>query len=444
MENTVRLNKNPGARWKLVWKCVVVGVVGGLVASLYRIGIDGGTDFAVSTYSFIKDNPIYIPVWIIISLIAGYVIYRIVKWEPYCSGSGVPQVKGNVMLGIKMDGLRILASRFSGGILASLFGLSVGREGPSIHVSAAAAKEVSDVLGKDELERRLLITSGAAAGLSAAFNAPISGMIFALEEIHHSFSEHVLLAGIAASLSADIVSSYIFGMTPVLDFMDVPEIELGVYWWFVPVSIAAGALGWLMNTTFLQMQALFNKMPMWLSISIALMIALPIGMYLPDALGSGEGLVGIAERAEVSIGMILVLLVVKIVFSGTSFGSGVPGGIFMPILAVGALGGSAIGMVMVQFGMPSSYVCNCAAYCMAGTLASSLRAPVTAIMLVTEMTATLVHLLPVAVCVLIAYVVSGMMGSRPIYDILLENYLEKNPDALDNAGEPLSKLMCEV
>ena len=80
---------------------------------------------------------------------------------------------------------------------------------------------------------------------------------------------------------------------------------------------------------------------------------------------------------------------------------------------------------------------------MAGTLASSLRAPMTAIMLVTEMTAMLIHLLPVAVCVLIAYVVSGFMGSKPIYDVLLGDYLNRNPDALKDADEPLSKLGCE-
>ncbi|MCK9322776.1 MAG: ClC family H(+)/Cl(-) exchange transporter [Candidatus Methanomethylophilaceae archaeon] len=436
-------SNNPRARWKLIWKCVLIGLAGGLMVSLYRIGIVSGTDFAISTYSFMEHNPIYIPIWVVFSFVVGYVIYRIIKWEPSASGSGVPQVKGNVMLGLKMNGFKVLLARFSGGLLGGLFGLSVGREGPSIHISAATAKPISDKIGKDEFEKRLLITSGAAAGLSAAFNAPISGMVFALEEIHHSFSEYVLLAGIAASLSADLVASYIFGMTPVLDFMDVPEVALDVYWWFIPISIAAGILGWLMNFSFIKMQNFYRKFPPWLAPGIALLIALPIGMYLPDALGSGEGLVGIAEKAEIGIGMIFILLVTKILFSSSSFGCGVPGGIFMPILAVGALGGSLIGLVMVYFGMPSLYVCNCAVYCMAGTLASSLRAPMTAIMLVTEMTAMLIHLLPVAVCVLIAYVVSGLMGSKPIYDVLLGDYLNRNPDALKDADEPLSKLGCE-
>jgi len=399
------------------------------------MGMSYGVDFAISVYAFLRENIIYIPLWIGSAVILGFVIYRVTVWEPSASGSGIPQVKGNIMFGLKMNWLKILIARFSGGILGSLFGLSVGREGPCVHIGAAAAKPFSDKIGNKETEKRLLITSGAAAGLSATFNAPISGMIFAMEEIHHSFSEYVLISGITASLAADVVSSYIFGMTPVLDFMNIPQVNLDTCIWFIPVGITAGIVGWLMNFSFASVQALYKKVPAWERPVIAILIALPIGLFLPDALGGGEDLVRIAEEAKIGIAMILVLLITKIIFSSTSFGSGVPGGIFMPILACGALAGTAVGLVASEMGMPHEYVCNCAVFCMAGTLASSLRAPVTAIFLVTEMTGVFVHFLPVAVCVLIAYVVSGFMGAHPIYDTLLEDYLQEHPEAKDGAGE---------
>ena len=166
-------------------------------------------------------------------------------------------------------------------------------------------------------------------------------------------------------------------------------------------------------------------------------------MFIPEALGGGEEAVEIAERAEVGLLFMITLLAVKIVFSCTSFGSGVPGGIFMPILAIGALGGASIGMIMTEFGMPSAYVCNCAVMCMAGTLASSLRTPVTAVMLITEMAGSLIHLLPLAICVLIAYAASGRLKTRPIYRLLLTDIMEKDQSLQENAGPTMSQLIEE-
>jgi H+/Cl- antiporter ClcA len=445
MERNASNSGEKHARWDLAWKCIIIGLLAGFMACLFRLGIDYGTNFAVFMYAFLKENPIYIFPWVVLALFSGFLIYRVIKWEPSSSGSGVPQVKGNVMFGFRFNAPKVLMARFSGGFLGGLFGLSVGREGPSVHIGAATAKVTSDHMGGDELEKRLLITSGAAAGLAAAFSAPISGMVFALEEIQHSFSKYVFLAGIAGSLAASLIAVYIFGLTPILDFMDVPDLAINDYWWLIPCGMLAGVLGWTMNYSYIKMRALYGRLPGWLAPGVVILIALPIGIYFPETLGSGEGLVGIAEKAEIGIAMILTLLIVKLFFSTSSFGCGAPGGIFMPILAVGALGGAAVGIVMTKIGMPNELVCNCAIYCMAGTLASSLRAPVTSIVLVTEMTGTLTHLLPVAICVFIAYVISGRVGTQPIYDVLLDDYVKKNPDVKEGAGESMEDLMkCEA
>ncbi|MCQ2079224.1 MAG: chloride channel protein [archaeon] len=324
-----------------------------------------------------------------------------------------------------------------------MFGLSVGREGPSVHVGASAAQPVARRIADDELEERILITSGAAAGLSAAFSAPISAMVFALEEIHHSFSEYVLIAGLASAVAADIVASLMFGTVPVLDFMPVPDFGLEIYVWIIPCGVMAGGLGCLMNRSYIGVRDLFRRIPVRYVLPVAFLIALPVGLFMPDAIGGGEDLVALAEKAEVGLLFITTLLVVKLVFSCTSFGSGVPGGIFMPILAIGALGGSALGLVMVEFGMPEQYVCNCVVLCMAGALASSLRTPVTAVLLVTEMTASLVHLLPLAICVLVAYAVSGLLRTRPIYRLLLTDLVERNPRITEESGKKLSQLIRE-
>ncbi len=435
--------RDPRPRWRILWKCVLIGTLSGLMVSLYRMALYESHGAALEIFSFLRDNPVYIVLWIACAMGAGYLIYRLIRWVPASSGSGIPQVKGNVMLGHRIRGIPILIARFIGGVIGALFGLSVGREGPSVHIGAAAAEPIAKRVSDDELEERILLTSGAAAGLSAAFSAPISGMAFALEEIHHSFSEYVLIAGLTAAVMADVVASIIFGMDPVLAFVTVPDIELNIYFWLIPCGIAAGLLGWLMNKSYMYVRSLFKRIPGWMGLSIALLIALPVGLFIPEALGGGENAVELAERAEMGLIFMITLLAVKIVFSCTSFGSGVPGGIFMPLLAIGAVGGAAVGMAMEDIGMPEEYVCNCAVMCMAGTLASSLRTPVTAVLLVTEMTASLIHLLPLAICVLIAYTVSGFLKTRPIYRLLLNDIVESDPSLQEGAGKTMGELIRE-
>jgi H+/Cl- antiporter ClcA len=430
--------------WHLVILCMIVGLVAGTATVIYRFIINSGTSFARSMYACIADNPILIVPWVAAALVGGYIIHMLIVWEPTAAGSGIPQVKGYVSLGLRMRSWHILISRFIGGTIGGFFGVSVGREGPSVHIGSASGKLIADRMRDNDEERRCMVTGGAAAGISAAFNAPLSGIVFALEEVHHNFSAPVLLSAMAAAMVADIVSSFVFGLTPVLDFVTIPTMGIEAYYWIIPVGLAAGLLGALINYIFIHSQNVYARLPSWAGPAIAICIALPVGIFMPDALGGGENLVKIAEHAEIGIASMALLLAVKIVFTGTSFGSGIPGGIFMPILAIGALCGATIGLIAVNTGMPSEYVPDCAVICMAGTMASSVRAPVTAILLTTEMTGSLIHLLPLTACVLVAYLVSGLVHARPIYDVLLDGYLSKHPDAENESGEPLAGAICSL
>lgn len=386
-------------------------------------------------YATIATQPLLLIPWAISIVAVGYLVYRLIRWEPTASGSGIPQVKGTAMLDLKMPWTKVLVARLGGGILCGLFGLSLGREGPSVHLGAATAKSVADKCSRDNVEGRCMITGGAAAGISAAFNAPISGVVFALEEIHHNFSSVVLLCALTAALAGDLVSMAIFGLVPILQFVTIPALTLPDYIWLIPLGFVIGLLGAGINQLLINSYRLYTKLPAWTAPVCALAIALPFGIYMPEVLGGGEGLVRLAEEAETGIALVIGLLVAKIIFTTTSFGSGVPGGIFMPILAIGALGGGAVGLAAVACGMPHMYVPDFAVLGMAGAFASSVRAPITAIMLITEMTGSLVHLLPLAVCVLIAYLVSGLLRTRPIYDVLLEHYLGRHPEAATSDGK---------
>jgi H+/Cl- antiporter ClcA len=418
-------------KWSIAVKGLLVGLVAGLLAVLYRLGIEYGTETAIKTYAYLKIHPILIFPWLAAIIGVGLLTAWLIKLEPMATGSGIPQVEGVVLFGMKMKWYTILGVRFVGGFLGSFFGLSVGREGPSIQIGAAGGQLVAKGLSKNRrIEENYLITGGAAAGLSAAFNAPLSGMVFALEEVHRSFSPLILLSATTASLTADFISKTFFGLKPVLDFTTIPQLPIRLYLWLIPLGIISGLAGSLINKSLLALQMLYNRLPAPLRPCIALLIALPCGLFLPQVLGSGQNLIMLSESTRSGCMLLFLFFAVKLLFTSTSFGSGVPGGIFMPILAVGALCGSMLGIAATHFGLPAQYIPDFAVCAMAGALSSSVKAPVTSILLTAEMAGSLIHMLPVATCSFIALLLSDILKVDPIYEALLERFVEKNGKSL--------------
>lgn len=407
-------------KWNLAGKGVLVGVVSGFLVVLYRLGIEFGTEKAIEAYAFMKGNPLYLIPWIGLVLLVGFLVHLLVKWEPFAKGSGIPQIEGIVLLGMKMKWFSILIVRYLAGIMSSFFGASLGREGPSIQIGASGSQAIAKKISRNKLEENCLITAGASAGLSAAFSAPLSGIMFSLEEIHRSFSPNILIAATTAALTADVVSKYVFGLKTVLSFVDITQLQISSYFWLPVIGIVSGLIGVLVNKSLLKAGEWYGRLPAILRPMLAFLIALPCGLLLPDVLGGGQNLIQISEEAKTGIALMMVYLVVKIVFTCTSFGSGIPGGIFMPILAIGAVCGNITGTAATHLGLSEQYIpvfCVCA---MAGVLSGAVKAPITSILLMAEMTGSLVHLLPVAAVAFIALLTSDLLNTSPIYEVLRE------------------------
>lgn len=414
-------------RWLVAAQGILCGLVAGILVVGYRLAIQYGTIFAGKAYLWLKANPLGLLAWAAAVVVSSFLLTYLIRWEPSASGSGIPQTEGTLLWGLPIRWFPVLCVRYMGGILCSLFGLSLGREGPSIHIGAAAAKAVSSKTSKNSVEENSLITSGAAAGLSAAFNAPLSGMMFALEEIHKSFSPTVLLTASTAALTSDAVAKYWFGLRPVLDFTHVNEIPLKDYPWLLPLGLVSGLIGVIINRSLLAFQVFYGKIPELFRPMLALILALPCGIFLPLSLGGGANTIKFAETASGSLKILVILLIVKILFTSTSYSSGVPGGIFMPILTMGALGGGIFARLMVAAGLlPSNLTAVFTVLAMAGALTAAVKAPITSILLVVEMSGSLVHMLPVAATALISLLVSDALHTKPIYPALLERYMIKH------------------
>lgn len=419
-------------KWLVALKGILTGMIAGLLVVLYRLGIEYGYESTIKIFSYIKLHPLYIIPWVAAAVCLGLLIAWLIKLEPMAAGGGVSQVEGQVLYGLRMKWYSILAVRYIAGFLSSFFGVALGPEGPSVQIGASGSQALAKKICKNKLEENYLITGGAAAGLAAVFNAPLSGIVFALEEIHRSFSPLILIAATTASITADIVSKLFFGLTPVLDFRTLPQFPVSLYLWLIPIGVLSGLAGALINKSLLIFQLLYRKLPPKLRPVIALVIALPCGLFLPQVLGGGQNLIQFAENINSGLGVLLIFFIVRILFTSTSFGSGIPGGIFMPILAIGALAGSMLGLIAVHFGMPAEYIPDFTVCAIAGALTGSVKAPITSIILTAEMTGSFVHLMPAAACSFIALFISDILKVTPIYEALLERIVESNEKTIRN------------
>ncbi|WP_225426427.1 ClC family H(+)/Cl(-) exchange transporter [Lacticaseibacillus saniviri] len=410
--------KQPRLRFAV--KGLTVGIVVGIVVSSFRWLIEHGLDWALHWYQhFTWPTALGL---LGLNLLIGILIAQLLKQEPDIAGSGIPQVEGQLQGELDLSWWSILWRKFVGGILALSAGLFLGREGPSIQLGAAVGQGLSEWQHDRGSDRRIMIASGAAAGLAAAFNAPIAGSLFVLEEIYHNFSPLVWLSSLASAIGANFISLYIFGERPVLHLVYPKALPIDAYWHLLLLGVALGLLGKVYQWVLL-------RLPDWYALThiprryqglIPLVAVIPIGFLTPQLLGGGNQLIIQLGQQMPSVLTLLGIFAIRFVFSMVSYGSGLPGGIFLPILSLGAIIGAIYAQSMVGLHLlPAMYAVNFVIFAMAGYFAAIGKAPFTAILLVTEMVGNLKLLMPLAVVALIAYLVLDGLHGDPIYEALL-------------------------
>lgn len=252
---------------------------------------------------------------------------------------------------IDMTWGKVILGKFFGGVLSIGSGLSLGREGPSVQLGAAVGQGFSRVFKRIKVEEKYLITGGASAGLAAAFNAPLAGVMFALEEVHKNFSPLVLLTTLSAALSSDFIASSLLGENPIFNLSIIKELPLSLYFYIIILGVILGVLGAIFNKVILKTQNLYSSqtwLPKEFYIILPLIFSIIVGILLPQALGGGHELINLLMKTSFSIKILIIIVVVKFLFTMASYESGAPGGIFLPLLAVGALIGNVYGITLVH------------------------------------------------------------------------------------------------
>ncbi len=415
METESVLKRIKSFKYIILLEGIAVGFFSGIVVSFFRLFIEKAealrNEFINQEISFLTPIPF---------ICAGIIIYLCIRFEKNACGSGIPQVKAELAGQWESCWWKIILTKVTGTVAAIGIGLSVGREGPSVQIGAMAGKGFSRLTGRLRTEERLLITAGSGAGLAAAFNAPLAGVVFSLEEIHKNLSMEVLLASMSAAICSDFVSAYIFGFSPVFSVTPNQILPLKAYWLILLLGIILGILGALYNIGIKYIQKAYRLLRFdWLKILVPIICTAILCYEFPYVLGGGSHLVDILSENRFTVAMLLLLLVTKYVFSMISFGSGTPGGIFLPLLVLGSL----LGALFAKITGYDMYIDNFIILGMAGYFSAIVKAPVTGIILISEMTGSLSHLLSLTFISLVSYTVSDIMRSQPVYEQLLDNLL---------------------
>lgn len=416
-------------RLRLFAEGIATGIFAGLVICFFRAALAVVEQLRFSFYLRKWVCPWdYHVIWLTIIVLICFALNWLRRKEPMAAGSGIPQVKG-VLLGVmKLRWFSVLWVKIIGGVLGIGAGLSLGREGPSIQLGAVAAQGLSRFLGRTKIEERYLMTSGASAGLAAAFNAPLAGVIFALEELHRNFSIMVLLPTMAAAFTATLLSRTIFGRGAIFVFDNLQLLPFHYYGIVIVVALVVGVAGVIFNKGLLSVGKFYSlpcfKNPL-ARIAFALFCSVVLGYTMPEVLGGGAEMINNLAKAPVSLQMLLLLLVLKFGFTLISYGCGTPGGFFLPMLVIGALCGSVCAGILLALNIISPiYAANIVVISMTALFASSVRAPITGTVLIMEMTGSYQQLLSLAIAAMVAFVVAELCHSKPIYEELLHRSLK--------------------
>ncbi len=241
------INRKQKYKYLLILDGTIVGVLSGAITILYRLAIDRAERYSEWIRNLASSGIGYVVLWFAILMALSMIVNYLLKWEPMISGSGIPQVEAEISGYLKSNWLKTLSAKFAGGVLCLFAGLSLGREGPSIQMGAMSGKALSFKLHRNRSEEKYLMTCGASAGLAAAFNAPLAGIMFALEEVHKNFSAYVLAPVMIASIVADFLSKYISGLDPVFHFTIENPIPLKYYWMIIIFGVLVGLLEWVIT-----------------------------------------------------------------------------------------------------------------------------------------------------------------------------------------------------
>ena len=354
------------------------------------------------------------------SLVTGILLSR---YFPNARGSGIPQTKTALFIRDGFIAFRTVLGKFSMSAISLASGIALGREGPSVQVSAGIASVLGRRLGLSTSSVKALLPVGASAALAAAFNTPIAAVLFTLEEVMGDMHAPVLGSIVLASATSWIVLHLLLGDEPLFHvpaYQLVHPVEFGVY-------AVLGVVGGLVSVAFVKLllwqRKHFLKLPrftQWWQPAVGGLTVGILGWFFPKVLGVGYNFVSQALNGEMLIRTMALLVLLKLVATATCYASGNAGGIFGPSLFIGAMLGGTVGGV--AHNLWPDYTGSVGAYALVGmgtAFAGIVRVPLTSVIMIFETTRDYSIIVPLMISNLISYLISSRLQVESVYEALL-------------------------
>lgn len=414
----------------LFWS-LIVGALTGIVAALFQICIAKVQDSREILIGMLPQVPALLLIAsVIFSAVLVYLAFLLVRrLAPETGGSGVHEIEGALDDVRPIRWKNVLPVKFLGGMLSLGGGMVLGREGPTIHMGGNIGKMVADIFKAGREEAHALIAAGAGGGLTAAFNAPLAGILFVFEEMRPEFKYNFLSVQsvIIASAASDIALRSIMGQSPDIEMTVLATPPLTSLWIFLIFGFLFGIFGVVFNFLLVRTLDFFSNMKGPAFTLTGLYVGAFIGLLAwlyPDIVGGGYKVIPKALSGTIPVTMLLLLFFARFGTTMVSYGSGAPGGIFAPMLALGTLFGMWYGNI--AHGLRPDLVVRPELFAVAGMAAlfcATVRAPLTGIALTIEMTGNYSMILPLIVTCLTATLVAEGLGGKPVYTVLLRRAL---------------------
>lgn len=403
---------------------LVVGVAAGLAGALYRLSLMAADNLRNVVIAWAQGRAaLGFVIVVAMCAAAAYVAALLVRrLSPHASGSGIPHVESVLRGEASPAKFILLPIKFVGGVLAIGGGLALGREGPSVQIGAVIGHLTGVLFRREWVDCRALLAAGAGAGLATAFNAPMAGAVFVLEELVQRFEHRIAMSALAASSTAIATAHFVLG-----DHMEFPMPQVHdpvtatgpIYLVF---GVAMGLLGvfynWLLLSTMAAYDG-FTRFPVEIRAGLTGALVGAIAWFAPNLVGGGDVITHATLHGGEDIFFLPFVLALRFGLGSASYAAGTPGGLFAPMLALGAMAGLLFGVAagLIFPGIPVQPY----AFALVGMTAlftAAVRAPLTGIVLVTEMSGAVSLLLPMLVACFTAMLTPTLMGSAPIYDSL--------------------------
>jgi CIC family chloride channel protein len=396
---------------------IVIGVMAGLSAVAFALAID---TFSRALFGISPSALRLLLVPTVVSIASGVLL----AWVfPDVRGSGIPQTKAAFHLAQGFIPLRVPLGKFLTGVMCIGAGHSVGREGPSVQIGAGLASVIGRWMQLSPDRVRALVPVGAAAALSAAFNTPVAAVLFALEEIIGDMNAPLLGSTVVSSVAAVVVERSILGNQPLLHVPPYHLVHPAELLAYAALGVVGGAVSIVFCRLLLASRACVARWPAWTiplrpcagGVAIGLVL-----MVVPSVMGVGYRYVDQAVNGRLMLTTMTLFCAVKLVATVISYASGNAGGIFAPTLFIGALAGGAVGTMVHQWApFPTADPGAYALVGMGALFAGIIRAPMTSVFMIFEITQDYQILVPLMIANLLSFRLSARYQQQPIYDALL-------------------------